>query len=459
MQRKHLTEAEAIAFRHTYPHYDKWLSTSGPGLRAGGNVDHDDVISRHKTHVADSHRMRKKFIGELRSLTETAQKENRDLTELEKTLFSCFEKLIQNQDLNIEETEEFLSSGVSYTPPSASGTQNRADPKKVIFRANESIAEHRPPAEETRSLSLGRILKVMALGGASEAEQRALSEGTNSAGGFTVPSPLLASFIDLMRKKMVCQRAGAQTILLDSNKVSIARLATDPSAGWRLELGGVATSDPTFEQVNFTARSLAVLVRLSLELIEDSLNVETILMNALAQSLALEVDRICLFGTGTAPEPKGITLVSGIQSVAVGAANGGQLTNYTPIISAMQKLAEANAEPPTALVMAPRTRFGLAGLLDTTNQPLNAPAIVAAVPQLHTTAVPVNMTKGTATNATKIILGDFSQMLLGVRQELRIETLKERFSDTLEVGFLAHLRLDVQFAHPESFAVIDGIIP
>lgn len=166
-----------------------------------------------------------------------------------------------------------------------------------------------------------------------------------------------------------------------------------------------------------------------------------------------------MFGTGVDPQPKGITLAAGIQTVSVGGANGGQLTNYAPLIQGLQKLSEANAEPATALVMAPRTKFGLAGLLDTTNQPLNAPAIVAAVPQLDTNAVPINMTKGSATNATKVILGDFSQMMLGVRQELVLEVLREKFADTLEVAFLAHLRFDVQFAHTESFCVIDGIIP
>ena len=247
--------------------------------------------------------------------------------------------------------------------------------------------------------------------------------------------------------------------MLGTNKVSIARLASDPVAGWRLESGSVAISDSTFEKVDFVAQSLAVMVKVSRELLADSINVNGALETALAQALALEVDRVCLFGTGVAPQPRGITLASGIQSVSVGGANGGQLTNYAPLIQGLQKLSEANAEPATALVMAPRTKFGLAGLIDTSNQPLNAPAIVAAVPQLDTNAVPVNMTKGTATNATKIILGDFSQMMLGVRQELQLEIDRSRFIDTLDVAFVAHLRFDVQFAHNEAFCVIDGIIP
>ena len=302
-------------------------------------------------------------------------------------------------------------------------------------------------------------MRAMVNGGANEVEQRALSEGSNSAGGYTVPAPLLTQFIDKLRAKSVVSQAGAQTVLLDSNVTSIARLAGDPTASWRLELGSVGTGDPTFEQVIFTAHSLGCLVRMSREMLADSINAQQMLEHALAQAIALEVDRACLFGTGVAPQPKGITLVPGIQTVSVGGANGGQMSNYAAILSSMQKLSEANAAPPTALVMAPRTKFGLAGLLDTTNQPLNAPAIIAKVPQLDTNSVPVNMTKGTAVNATKIIAGDFTQAMLGVRQSLMIEVAREKYLDTLEVAFVAHVRFDVQFAHPESFVIIDGIIP
>lgn len=40
-----------------------------------------------------------------------------------------------------------------------------------------------------------------------------------------------------------------------------------------------------------------------------------------------------------------------------------------------------------------------------------------------TTKFPNNETQGSATNASRIIIGDFTELLVGVRSELRIETL------------------------------------
>ena len=67
--------------------------------------------------------------------------------------------------------------------------------------------------------------------------------------------------------------------------------------------------------------------------------------------------------------------------------------------------------------------------------------------------------EGTANNASTIVLGDFTQMMLGVRSELRIEVLREKYADTLQYGFIAHLRFDVQLAHAQSFAKLIGITP
>jgi hypothetical protein len=46
-----------------------------------------------------------------------------------------------------------------------------------------------------------------------------------------------------------------------------------------------------------------------------------------------------------------------------------------------------------------------------------------------------------------------------MRQELRVTPINEAFMGNLQVGFVAHLRADVAFAHPESFVAIKGILP
>lgn len=111
------------------------------------------------------------------------------------------------------------------------------------------------------------------------------------------------------------------------------------------------------------------------------------------------------------------------------------------------------------MILAPRTWRTIEGFVDSQGQPLRAPQSIERIPRLVSTTVPVNQTQGTANNASTIVLGDFMQMMLGVRSELRIEVLREKYADTLQYGFIAHLRFDVQLAHPQSFAKLIGITP
>jgi len=73
--------------------------------------------------------------------------------------------------------------------------------------------------------------------------------------------------------------------------------------------------------------------------------------------------------------------------------------------------------------------------------------------------LPINQTQGTATNASTALVGDYTQAILGIRQELRLQRQTEALMGNLQVGFVAHLRADVGFAHPQSFTAIEGIIP
>ena len=313
-------------------------------------------------------------------------------------------------------------------------------------------------ATDTELPSFGGVVRAMVLGPRNDLERRALSEGTDSAGGFTVPEPLSRDFIDRLRARSVVFAAGAQTVEMTSETLRIAKWLTDPTVAWRAENASITESDPTIGQLVFTARSVAALFRASRELLEDSANITQMIENGIAQALAVELDRVALLGSGTAPEPTGIANTSGVGSVSMG-TNGAALASYDQIVDLLQTLADADAADPTALVMAPRTRYALAKLKDGNSQPLQAPEVVRAVPIRATTSMPVDETQGTASDASRIIAGDFADLLIGVRSSLRIEVLRERYADTLQFGFLAHMRADVQVARPASFAQLVGITP
>src|SRR6056297_3343383 len=184
-------------------------------------------------------------------------------------------------------------------------------------------ARARKPDDEFQALGVGAYLRSMAIGAKTDLEKRALAEGTDSSGGYTVPETISSRLIDYLRAQSVCTRAGAEMVPLDSNNHSIAAVDTPPSPGWRNENAPVAESDPTFRNVPFVARSLAVMVKASDELLQDSMNIETALPNIMGEAMATEMDRVCLLGSGSAPEPRGIANMSGIGTTAHDAALSG----------------------------------------------------------------------------------------------------------------------------------------
>ena len=85
------------------------------------------------------------------------------------------------------------------------------------------------------------------------------------------------------------------------------------TGAWRNENAAVAESDAVFERVTLTARTLAVLTRLSYELFQDLTPAGAeIIEQELIKSLAVELDRVALRGTGTAPEPRGVLNQTGV---------------------------------------------------------------------------------------------------------------------------------------------------
>jgi HK97 family phage major capsid protein len=297
-------------------------------------------------------------------------------------------------------------------------------------------------------LRFGNLMRAMVTGPKSPAERRALAEGSDSTGGVTVPDITSAQLIDRMRSRLVLTRLGAQVVPLESDKNTIAKLKTDPVAAWRTENSPVAESDPTFEGVVFQPKTLAVIVRASRELVEDSLNITTALEQAFAGSFAVELERVALAGSGTAPEPRGLRNITGVHELAATAAP----TNWDQVIDLMALVWGSNAVV-NGIVYAPRTAAAYAKLKSTTNDPLGLPPVLNGIPQEMTTAV--SITEGTAQSS--LYLGDWTQMLLGIRTSLQVILLRERYADLMQFAWLCYLRADIAVAHAEAFGRLISI--
>jgi HK97 family phage major capsid protein len=295
---------------------------------------------------------------------------------------------------------------------------------------------------------------------------------TTTSGSALVPTVWASDVIDRARNFAAVLQAGAQIVPMDAKVVQIGRLTTDPTAAFRAEGGAIGASDPVFDNVTLTANSMSALVVGSIEWFQDAENVDEIVSNAIAKAIGLQLDLVSLYGSivagagtinlPTPPNPRGILgalNATASTSVLGAAANGTTQTAgsfWNEILDTVYTPKDFN-EAPNALIWNSKAARKYAKTYDTQGQPLRRPADVDAL-QLYVSNQIPSYTQGTMTSvATDVFAGDFSQLLIGQRLDLTIQTLTERYAENGQVAIVANWRGDVGVARPRAFSVYKAL--
>jgi HK97 family phage major capsid protein len=266
--------------------------------------------------------------------------------------------------------------------------------------------------------TFGSALAAYATGRAQEyrAELRAMGEGTSTSGGILIPNSISANLIDLARSKARVFEAGAATLAMENENITIAKITADPTIYQVGENTAITASDTNFVGVSLYARKLAGLVKVSRELVEDAANIGPLLVQQLTTAMAQALDDRVLNGgtgfTGLAQNPAlGETLSIG--------AN----LDYTKLLTAQNAIRILNGEA-NALIAHPTFFHELAILVEaTTGAYLQPPPGLASIQMLPTTQIDDGMG----------IMGDYSKCLVGMRGDILVET-----TDVAAEAFAAH---------------------
>lgn len=362
--------------------------------------------------------------------------------------------LITNTE-QAEQTEQFIDSKSGKSIPVLAHTD-----KLLTLEQKASGASRLGHSSDMPSV--GRLLRGIVLGGrASDAgqlaeERKSLSIDADPSGGYTVGGALSSEWIDALRAQMVLSKAGARTLPMDTSSLSLARVTADPTITFHSENAAITPSDPTFGLVTLNAKTCVCLVKLSLELGQDALNIETILQSTINSAMAAAIDRAGLVGvtTNAAAAPAGVMNMANRNSVTgigapvnwdwvidgayelmldnVAVENIGALIAHPAVWKKMRKLKTGIASDETALTM---------------------PAEVAAMPKLWTTAAP--LVGGTTASG---IIADWRDLIFGVRKDITVRVLSETFmGSNLQLAILAYCRADFVATRQESFCTLEGI--
>jgi HK97 family phage major capsid protein len=226
----------------------------------------------------------------------------------------------------------------------------------------------------------------------------------------------------------------------------------------------------TSETLTATPRKLAGLEALSNELINDSIpSMLEVVGRSLLRSVALKFDLAVFEGSGSAPEPRGLKNVSGIQTVSMG-TNGAALTNLDPIADAIGSLMDYNASA-AAIVMHPRTWRALTKIKEATGsaKPLlqDEAGGVGAAPRLSIYGTPVYVTsqlsvtetQGTANNASSIYVFDPNQVVAVFREDASIEVDNSRLFNSDQSKIRCIMRADIVVPNPKAVCRVVGVTP
>jgi len=242
-----------------------------------------------------------------------------------------------------------------------------------------------------------------------------LSAGTGSVVSQHKPE----EFIDALRNKMITALAGARVLAdLTGSSITIPKKTATTTAYWVGESTAPTESAGTIGQVTLTPKTVGAYVDISRKLmLQSSLDVEAMVRQDLIDTLAVELDRVGLNGSGSGSEPTGILQNGSINSVAVG-TNGGAPT-YAHFVSMETEVADDNADIGTlAYIVTPKLRgkMKVTEKASSTAQFLWEPGnLVNGYNCYVTKQLPDNLTKGTASGVCSAALfGNFADLIYGM---------------------------------------------
>lgn len=302
-----------------------------------------------------------------------------------------------------------------------------------------------------------------------EVQRRDLTVGTATAGGHTVDTKLLAaSFIDLLRNRMLVTKLGAQMLTGLTGSIAIPRQTGAATAYWVAESGAPTESAAAFDQVAMAPKTVGAFSDISRKLLlQSSLDVEAFVRGDLAKVLAIEIDRAAINGSGASNQPTGILNTSGIGDVA-GGTNGAAPT-WAHIVDLWSDVAVANADFGSTGYL---TNAKVAGKLMTTEKASGTAQFVCpAFPDAGgmtnfggaragiSNQVPSNLTKGLASGVCSAILfGNFADLIIGEwgTLDLMVDPYTGSTSGTVRVVALQDV--DIAVRHAVSFsAMLDAL--
>jgi len=308
-------------------------------------------------------------------------------------------------------------------------------------RAARDAAGFEIEASEAAAAKLGRQSRGITV--PSDVMRRDLNVGTATAGGNLVETELdAANFIDLLRNASALTQAGASVLTGLSGNVNIPRQSGAATAYWVAESGSPTESQQTIDQVALTPKTCGAFTDFSRRLvIQSSIDVENMVRGDLAKVLALEIDRVGLYGSGSANQPLGLKDTTGVLTEDF-AAN---TPTFAEVVALESDIASANA-----LLGSPKYLMNAAmrGALKTAEKATNTAQFIFTNGEVN--GYEAVISNQVASN--DLWFGNFSDLIIAYFSGLDLMVDPYTHSTSGTVRVVALQDVDVAARHGQSFS-------
>lgn len=281
----------------------------------------------------------------------------------------------------------------------------------------------------------------------------ALQVGTDSEGGYLVPDEFEHTLVEALEDENIFRQM-AKIIQTSSGDRKIPVVATKGTASWIDEEGAFTESDDAFGQVSIGAYKLGTLIKVSEELLNDSVfDLESYISTEFARRIGAKEEEAFFTGDGTG-KPLGILAANGGAEVGTTAAAATTVT-ADELIDLFYSL-KAPYRKNAIWVLNDSTVKAIRKLKDQNGQYLWQPSLVAGTPDTIL-GRPVKTSAYMPTQAggnKSIAFGDFGYYWIADRQGRSFKRLNELYAATGQVGFLASQRVDGKLILPEAVKVL-----
>jgi len=266
-----------------------------------------------------------------------------------------------------------------------------------------------------------------------------LSTSPDTDGGYLVPLEFERQIIAGLQEANVIRSIAKTISTAAERKIPIA--ATHSIAQWTAENAAIQMSNPTFGQKTIDAFKLTNLIKVSTELLQDSMfSLESYIASEFARAFGIAEEEAFCVGTGVG-QPTGLfTDQGGEVGVTAASPTAVSVDNLIDLIYALKSSYRRNA----VFLMRDITVSSLRKLKDNNAQYLWQPSVQAGQPD-KLLGYPIYTSPyapAVAAGAYPIAFGDFSNYWIADRMGRTVQRLNELYAGNGQVGFIATQRVD-----------------